>query len=83
MAKSDYLNADKTRAISAVKNGLTGAITVNKEKYNSIMPSLGLSDEDIANVLTYVYHSWDNSKKVVSAAEVKAVKKTVNGGEAH
>lgn len=83
LANSDYLNADKTRAISAVKNGLAGAITVNKEKYNSIMPSLGLSDEDIANVLTYVYHNWGNSKKRVTAAEVKAVKKTMGNGEAH
>lgn len=83
LAKSDYLNADKTRAIQAVKNGLSGAITVNGEKFNSIMPSLGLSDEDIANVLTYVYHNWGNSKKSVTPAEVKAVKKTATNGEAH
>lgn len=73
LVKSDYLN-DKTKAISAVKNGLSGDIVVNGEKYNGVMPALGLSDEDIANVLTYVYSSWGNGKKVVSPAEVKALK---------
>lgn len=83
LAKSDFLNADKARAIGVVKNGLTGVVTVNGEKFNSVMPSLGLSDEDIANVLTYVYHNWGNSKKTVTPNEVKAVKKTANGGSPH
>jgi len=74
LANSDYLNADKKRAISVVKNGLSGEITVNGEKYNSIMPPLGLSDEDIANVLTYIYNSWGNSKQIVSPEDVKAAK---------
>lgn len=36
------------------------------------MTSQNLTDEEIANVLTYVYNSWGNSKKVVTAAMVKA-----------
>ncbi|MGZ3711044.1 MAG: copper-containing nitrite reductase [Bdellovibrionota bacterium] len=83
LAGSDFLNADKMRAISIVKNGKTGVVTVNGQKFDSVMPSLGLSDEDIANVLTFVYSSWGNSKKEVSPAEVKAVKKTANGGDTH
>lgn len=73
LAKSDWLNADKTRSIKAVKNGLTGEITVNGNVYNGVMPALGLSDDEIANVLTYVFSTWGNSKKTVSAAEVKQV----------
>lgn len=83
LAASDFLNADKARAISVVKNGLSGEVTVNGNKFNSVMPSLGLSDEDIANVLTYVYNNWGNSKKEVTAAEVNAVKKTAKGDDAH
>lgn len=75
LAKSDYLNADKTRAIETVLNGRTGEITVNGEKFNSVMPAQLLNDEDIANVLTYVYNSWGNSKKAVTPAEVKALRK--------
>lgn len=74
VAGSDYLNKDKTRAIGVVKNGLAGEVVVNGQRYNSVMPALGLSDEDIANVLTFVYNSWGNSKKVVTPAEVRAVK---------
>ncbi len=74
LAKSDFLNADKNRAISAVTNGLTGEIVVNGSKYNGVMPSLGLSDEQIANVLTYVLNSWGNGGAVVAPTEVNAVR---------
>lgn len=83
LAKSDYLNADKKRAIAAVKGGLSGPITVNGEKYNSVMPALGLSDDDIANILTYVYNSWGNKKQRVTVEEVKAVKAGATSGAEH
>ena len=44
------------------------------------MPALGLTDESIANVLTYVYTMAGNSKKVVTPAEVKALKATAPAG---
>lgn len=74
LAKSDWLGKDKVRAIKAVKNGLTGKIMVNGNEYNGVMPALGLSDDEIANVLTYVYASWSNSKQVVTPNDVKQVK---------
>jgi len=74
LAKSDYLNAAKERAISNVINGLSGEVVVNGEKFNSIMPSLDLNDEDVANVLTYVYSEWENNGSEVSPEEVKVVR---------
>lgn len=74
LAKSDFLNADVNRAIDIVANGLTGEITVNGETYNSVMTRQMLSSEEIANVLTYVYHSWGNSKAVVTKEMVDKVK---------
>lgn len=74
LANSDWLNKDVKRAIGVVKNGLSGPITVNGSPYNSVMPALGLSDEDIANVLTFIYNSWGNSKKVVNKKDVSGVK---------
>ncbi|HEX8595652.1 MAG TPA: cytochrome c [Pseudomonas sp.] len=40
------------------------------------MPSLGwaLSDDNVANVLTYVRNSWGNAAPAVSSADVKAVR---------
>ena len=75
LAKSDYLNKDVTRAIKSVLNGVTGEVTVNGTKFNSVMPSQKtLTDQEIADVLTYVYSSWGNSKKVVKPAMVKALR---------
>lgn len=74
LAKSDYLNNDVHRAIEVVKFGLTGAIEVNGNVYNSAMPKQNISDEDVAAVLTYVYNNWDNNKAEVSTDMVKKVK---------
>jgi nitrite reductase (NO-forming) len=74
VAKSDYLNADVNRAIDIVLHGKTGEITVNGQKYNSVMTAQTLSDDEIANVLTYVFNSWGNSKKEVTPTMVKAVR---------
>lgn len=77
LAGSDYLNEDKQRAIRVVIGGLDGPITVNGEPYNSQMPSLQLSDEDVANVLTYLYSVWDNVGHVVTPQEVAAERASV------
>ncbi len=73
LANADYFNADWKRTIDTVKNGKTGKITVNGSVFNGVMPSLGLSDEDIANVLTYVSHNWGNKKRVFKKSEVSSV----------
>ncbi len=73
LAASDYLNADTRRAIDIVLNGLSGPITVNGVEYNSVMPAVGLSNEDVANVLTYVYSRWGNSGAVIAPEDVRAV----------
>ncbi|WP_417875308.1 copper-containing nitrite reductase [Winogradskyella sediminis] len=75
LAKSDYLNADVNRAIGVVVNGLSGEITVNGNTYNSVMTKQMISSDDVANVLTYVYNSWGNSKKVVTKKMVDDIKK--------
>ena len=72
LAASDFLMADKNRAIDAVVHGLTGQITVNGKTYNGVMPALGLSDEEIANVLTFVRNSWGNQGGAVTPTEVRA-----------
>ncbi|MHB1273589.1 MAG: copper-containing nitrite reductase [Rhodanobacter sp.] len=76
LAMSDYLNAAPKRAIDIVLNGLSGKITVNNTGYESVMPALGpqLSDDEIANVLTYVLNNFNNKGGSISAAEVKAVR---------
>ena len=71
LAKSDFLNADVNRSIDAVLYGLSGEITVNGKKYNSVMTSQNLTDQEISDVLTYVYNSWGNNKTRVTPEMVK------------
>ena len=73
LAKSDYLMADKERAIRGVIKGQSGEIIVNGQKYNGVMPPVLLNDEQIAHVLTFVRNSWGNSGDIVTVDEVKKV----------
>lgn len=76
LAMSDYLNAAPKGAINIVLHGLSGKITVNNTGYESVMPALGpqLSDDEIANVLTYVLNNFNNKGGTISVDEVKAVR---------
>ncbi|MBM5812831.1 MAG: c-type cytochrome [Gammaproteobacteria bacterium] len=75
LAGSDYLKADKQRAIANVLHGLTGPVTVNGQTFNSVMPPMGqLTDAEIAAALTYAMNSWGNAFGAVAAAEVAAVR---------
>lgn len=71
LAGSDFLNADKNRAIKIVINGRQGEVIVNGMKFNNSMPKFPLGDDDIANVLTFVYNSFGNAGLEVSPDEVK------------
>ena len=70
LAESDYLNADLERSINIVLHGKTGKITVNGKKYNSVMTKQTLTNEEVADVLTYVYNSWGNNKTHVKVSDV-------------
>lgn len=83
LANSDFLNADKIRAIQTVTGGLQGKVRVNGQDYNGVMPPFSLSDQEISSILTYVYNSWGNSGKDVTADEVKANRKKPEANEAH
>lgn len=74
LAKSDYLNADVNRSIGVVAHGLEGQIKVNGELYNSTMPKLKLSDEEIANIMTFVMNNWGNKGGEVTPEQVKKAK---------
>lgn len=75
LASSDYFATNPLKAISAVANGLTGEITVNGNKFNSVMPKQSLSDEQIASVITYVLNNFGNKGGEVSVGDVKKVRK--------
>ena len=73
---SDWLKNKRSASISAVKYGQSGPIIVNAKKYNSSMPAMGLTDQEVADVMNYIMTSWNNKQtKVVTVKEVAAIKK--------
>ncbi|MGB0849738.1 MAG: copper-containing nitrite reductase [Bacteroidia bacterium] len=74
LANSDYLNEDVDRAIDIVLHGKSGEIVVNGETYNSMMTAQTLTNEEAADVLTYIYNSWGNNKTEVTPAMVAKAK---------
>jgi nitrite reductase (NO-forming) len=76
LAGSDFLQADHERAIRIVLKGLSGPVVVNGKTINSLMPpqEAVLTDNQIADVLTYVLNSFGNSGDPVTPDKVKAVR---------
>jgi mono/diheme cytochrome c family protein len=74
LAGSDWLKANRTRAIRAVVAGLKDEIVVNGEIYRGQMPAIILNDADVADTLTYVLNTWDNGGGQVTAAEVQRIR---------
>ncbi|MDZ7716820.1 MAG: copper-containing nitrite reductase [Balneolaceae bacterium] len=74
VANSDYLNENPDRGISAVVHGLSGEITVNGETYNGIMPRQNLTNEEVANVVTYLLNNFDNAGGEVTPEDVERVR---------
>jgi nitrite reductase (NO-forming)/hydroxylamine reductase len=73
LAKSDYLMQKPDRAVRIVVRGLTGEVTVNNMTYNSVMPAMTqLSDQQVADVITYVLNSWGNKAPAIPVERVVA-----------
>lgn len=75
VANSDWIEQNPDQLIGAILNGLSGPIVVNGQNYNAVMPPMAyLSDEDVANVLTFVLNSWDNPGGEIQPAQVAQVR---------
>lgn len=86
LAKSDYIAADRKRLTSVMLHGLQGPVTVNGKEYNSIMPPMNqLTDDEVAQLATYVLNSWGNPGGHVTKAEAAETRKAkpANGSEGH
>ena len=80
LAKSSELKENPKRIVDIVLHGLSGPVTVNGEQYNSVMPPMNqLTDDEVANISTYVLNSWGNPGGRVEKAEV-AAKRAAGGG---
>lgn len=72
LAGTIYVTGSKTRLIDIVLKGLNDPLEINGEEYNNPMAAHSfLTNQQIADVLTYIRNSFGNNAGVVSVAEVK------------
>ncbi|MCC7054954.1 MAG: cytochrome c [Gemmatimonadaceae bacterium] len=83
LAGSAWLTGDAQVPIAIVIAGLQGEISVGGKAYNGAMQAWGmLSNDDVANVLTYTRSQWGNAAGPVTPAEVKAVRDKIGSRSA-
>ncbi len=77
LTDSEWVQGDEGRLIRLVLNGMQGPITVHGQEYNNVMtPHAFLTDEQIANVLTYVRSSFGNDAGPVGEEQVARVRES-------
>ena len=86
LAKSDWIAADPKRLPTIILHGLSGPVKVNGKDYNSVMPPMAqLTDDEVANISTYVLNTWGNAGGRVTSADAARARKlkpaAAGGGE--
>jgi mono/diheme cytochrome c family protein len=78
LIKTTYVLGDKAKLSHIVLAGLAERIEIDGEEYKQPMPAQAhLTDQQIADVLTYVRNSFGNKASAVQPTEVKAVRATL------
>ncbi|MCC5921745.1 MAG: cytochrome c [Cyclobacteriaceae bacterium] len=71
LAQSDYMLESRERTARLIRYGLQGAIIVNGVEYNQPMPANpNLMPLDIAQIMTFIYNSWENEEGLVEVNDV-------------
>lgn len=71
LSKVDLVTGEKKAVIEVVLQGLSKPMVINGETYNNAMPAHAfLSDQQIADVLTYVRNTFGNKAEAIKPEEV-------------
>jgi mono/diheme cytochrome c family protein len=80
LAKSEWVAGDPQALIKLAMHGLAGPTKVLGKDYGLLpMPPMGLDDQQLADVLTYVRSSFGNQAPAVKVDDVKAVREATKG----
>ena len=75
LKKTKWVVGDKKTLINVILKGLDQEIVVDDETYTNVMPAFAnLSDQEIADVLTYIRNSFGNKASQITEAEVKKLR---------
>ena len=74
---SEWALGPPRRLARIILHGVQGPITVDGETFNLDMPGLGkLSDDEIADVMTYVRRAWGHGASPATTADVGKIRAT-------
>ena len=78
LVDSPWVVGGENRLIRIALNGLSGPLKIGKVEWNLIMPGQAvnpkMTDENLADVLTYIRREWENDADPVDAAAVARVR---------
>jgi mono/diheme cytochrome c family protein len=75
LIKTKYVLGDKKQLITILLKGLNDPIEIDDDEFHNPMPPQPtLTDQQIADVLTFVRNSFGNKASAVTATEVKNVR---------
>ncbi|MBJ2175422.1 cytochrome c [Aureibaculum sp. A20] len=64
LAASDFLMKKRSESLKVVKFGQSGKMVVNGKTYNGSMAAMGLTNQEIADVMNYITNSFGNSNAI-------------------
>ena len=78
LIKTSWVTGEKPKLIKWVLQGSVEKVDIDGESYTNNMPAQNyLTDQQIADVLTYVRSSFGNKASAISPAEVKTVRASI------
>lgn len=75
LSKSDYMLADRKRAIKQTLYGVSGEMTVNGTVYNGEMNGYDLTNDQMSDLMNYIFNSFENKGGIITPEDVKSVRK--------
>ena len=79
LVKTKKVLGSKDTLITLLLKGMSGQVKVKGEMYSGTMPPQDyLSDEELANVLTYVRKNFGNSASAINKEEVKSIREKMD-----
>ena len=78
LIQTSYVTGDKSKLIKWVLQGSVEKVLIDGQKYSNNMPAQkNLTDQQIADVLTYIRGSFGNKSLSISSTDVKLIRASV------
>ncbi len=78
LIQTSYVTGDKAKLIKWVLQGSVEKVAIDGQNYsNNMPPQKNLTDQQVADVLTYIRSSFENKSSAISPVDVKTVRSSL------